>query len=73
MSVVAVGGLVLDVSRVDSDTTSLLLGGLVNLVVVGELGSTALGENLGNGGGQRRLTMVNVTWSKGRDMSPCGR
>jgi hypothetical protein len=57
----AVGRLILDVSRVDSDTTSLLLGSLVNLTVVGELGGTALGKDPGNGGGQRRLTVVDMT------------
>ena len=40
VAVVTGSGLILDVSRVDGDTTSLLLGSLVDLVVVGELGTT---------------------------------
>ena len=63
VSIVAVGGLVLDVSRVDGDTTLLLLGGVVNLIegldLVG-ITSDSLSENLGDGGGQGRFTVVNM-------------
>ena len=61
VSIVAIGGLILDMGRVDGDTASLLLGSLVNLAVVGEFGGTAHGKDPGNGGGQRRLTVVDVT------------
>ena len=44
VSIVTSGGLVLDMGRVDGDTTLLLLRGVV----------------LGNGGGQGRLTVVNM-------------
>lgn len=64
VSVVTVGCLILNVSRVDSDTTGLLLGCLVNLTVVGELGGTFGGENLGNGSRQGGLTMINMAWRK---------
>ncbi len=63
VGIVAVGCLILDVSRVDGDTTLLLLRGVVDLVegldFVG-VTSDSLSENLGNGGGQGRLTVVNM-------------
>ena len=63
VSIVTVGGLVLDVGRVDGDTALLLLGSVVDLVegldFVG-VTSDSLGENLGDGGGQGRLTVVNM-------------
>ena len=62
MAVVTVGGLVLDVSRVDGDTTRLFLGSLVDLVVVGELGGTLGREDLGDSSGQGGLSMINMAW-----------
>ena len=63
VGIVTVSGLVLDVGRVDGDTTLLLLRGVVDLVegldLVG-VTSDSLSENLGNGGGQGRLTVVNM-------------
>ena len=62
--VVAVRRLVLDVGDVDGDAPLLLLGRLVDLVEGGEGGlarGVALGEGLGDGGGERRLAMVDVT------------
>ena len=63
VGIVTVGGLVLDMGRVDGDTTLLLLRGVVDLVegldLVG-VTSDSLSENLGNGGGQGRLTVVNM-------------
>ena len=53
--------LVLDMCRVDSDTTGLFLRRLVNLGIVGELGSPLLRQNLGNGCSQCSLAMVDVT------------
>lgn len=61
VTVVAGGRLVLDMRRVDSDTTSLLFRCLVNLVVVGELGSSILGEDLGDSSSQGGLAVVDVT------------
>ena len=61
MAVMAAVTLILDVSRVDSDTTGLLFGCLVDLRVVGELGGSLLSKDLGNGCRQRSLAMVDVT------------
>ena len=60
MAVVTAITLVLDVRGVDGNTASLLLRSLVNFRVVGEVGGTLLRENLGDGSGQRGLTMVDV-------------
>lgn len=52
-------GLVLDVSGGDGDTTSLLLGCLVNHVVVHNLSvSRSLGENLGDSSGKSGLSVT---------------
>lgn len=64
MAIVPVVGLVLDVGRVDGDTASLLLGRLVNAGVVGERCSTLGRQNLRNGGSERRLSVVNVTYCR---------
>lgn len=53
--------LVLDMCRVDSDTTGLFLRRLVNLRVVGEARSALLREDLGDGRRQGGLSMINVT------------
>ena len=53
--------LVLDMCRVDSDTTGLFLRRLVNLRVVGEVRSALLREDLGDGRRQGGLSMINVT------------
>jgi hypothetical protein len=55
--------LVLDVRGVDGDTTRLLFRGLVDLVVGQELDGAlgAIGQNLGDGGGQRGLAVIDVT------------
>jgi len=49
VGVVAVVGLVLDVRGVDGDTTGLLLGGIVNLVISLELGLAFLSQNYQSG------------------------
>src|SRR3954447_168268 len=60
--VVAVRRLVLDVRRVDRDAALLLLRRLVDLVEVGGgRAGAGLGQHLGDGCGQRRLAMVDVT------------
>ena len=61
VSVVTVGGFILDVSRVDGDTTSLLFRSLVDSRVVGETGVALLSLSLGNGSRQRRLAVIDVT------------
>jgi hypothetical protein len=53
--------LVLHMRGVDGDTTSLFFRGLVNLGVVRELSGALVGQNFGNGGGQSRLAMIDVT------------
>jgi hypothetical protein len=59
--VVAVRGLILDVSRRDGDAARLLFRRLVDLVVSGERRAAGFSENLGDRRGQRRLAMVDVT------------
>ena len=63
MAIVTCFTLVLDVSRVDSDTTGLLLRCLVNLRVVGELSRALLGENLRDGSSQGGLAMIDVAYA----------
>ena len=59
--IVAVGGLVLDVSRRDGDAARLLLRCLVDLII-GRVGRAAgLCQHLGDGSRQRGLAVVDVT------------
>ncbi len=61
--IVAVCSLVLDVGRVDGDTALLLFGSVVDLVEGLDLisiTSDSLSENLGDGGSQGGLTVVNM-------------
>ena len=60
VSVVTVLGLVLNVSGVDRDATSALLGSLIDVGVVHEVCVTLQGQNLGDGGSQSGLAVVNV-------------
>lgn len=61
VGIVPVLGLVLDVSGGDGNSTSLLLGCLVDLVVVGEGGRAVLARKvLGDSRGEGRLTVVDV-------------
>ena len=53
-------GLVLNVSGVDRDTTSLLFGGLIDGSVVLELSLTLQSQILGDSGGQSGLAVVNM-------------
>ena len=59
--VVAVGGLVLNVSGRDRDAARLLFRRLVDLVVSGEGRAAGFGEHLGDRRRQRGLAMVDVT------------
>ena len=61
MRVVTLRGFVLDVRRGDGDAARLLFRRLVDLVVSGERRTAGLRQDLGDGGGQRRLAMVHVT------------
>ena len=58
--VVAVLRLIFDVGGGDRDTTRLLFRRLVDLVIGRVGGAAGLGQHLGDGGGQRRLAMVDV-------------
>ena len=61
VSIMSVGGLVLDVGGRDGDSSGLLLGGLVDLVVILELSLTQRSQGLGNGSGQGGLSVIDVT------------
>ena len=61
VTVVPVGRLVLDVSRVNGDTTSLLFRGLVNLSIVGEFGTSLLSKDFCDGSSQGSLSVIDVT------------
>ena len=61
VSVVALLGLVLNVSGVDRDTTSTLLRSLIDVSVVHELCITLQSQVLGDSSGQSGLAVVNVT------------
>ena len=61
VSIVTLGGLILNVSGVDGDTTLALLGSLVDGRVVGVLSAALHRQVLGDGSGQSGLTMVDVT------------
>ena len=61
VTIVALLSLVLDGRRVDRDTTGLLFGRLVDIVVVFEGRGVLLRKILGDGGSQRRLAVINVT------------
>src|SRR5699024_9624676 len=60
VSVVTLVGLILNVSGVDRDTTSALLGSLIDVGGVHEVCVTLQGQNLGDGGRQSGLAVVNV-------------
>src|SRR4051812_47257391 len=59
--VVPVLGLVLDVRSGDGDAARLLLGSVVDLLEGTGLSAVLLAEDLGDGRGQRRLAVVDVT------------
>ncbi len=63
VSVVALPSLVLDVGNVDGDAALALLGSLVDVLEGGvvSLAAGILGEDLGDGRGQRGLAVVDVT------------
>jgi len=65
VAIVPVLGLVLDVSGVDSDTTSLFFRNLVDFGAAGELGTTIAGKDLGDCGGQSGFTLIDGTYVGG--------
>ena len=62
MRVVAIGRLVLHVRRIDGDTTRLLLGRIVNLVIALLLTTKFVRQHQRNRRRQRRLAMVHVAY-----------
>ena len=73
VSIVTLSGLVLDVRDGDGDAALALLGSLVDVLKGGEVGLAAigLGENLGDGGGQRGLAVVHVADGADVNMRLC--
>ena len=68
VGVVTLLGVVLNVSSVDRDATSLLLGSLVDAGVIHEVGIALQSQGLGDGSGQSGLAVVNVTDGTNVDM-----
>lgn len=62
MAVVALSCLVLDMRRVNGDSTGLFLRCLVDLVVVSELCTTLFRKNFGDGSSQSSFAVVDVTY-----------
>jgi len=73
MTIVTRVGFILDMGRVDRDAAGLFFGRLVNFGVICELGPALVGENLGDGGGQGRFSMVDVTYGPDVHMWLCTR
>ena len=68
VSIVTLVGLILNVSGVNRDTTSLLLGSLIDGSVVLEISVTLQGQVLGDSCGQSGLAVVNVANGANVDM-----
>ncbi|KAH3661930.1 hypothetical protein OGAPHI_006109 [Ogataea philodendri] len=66
--VVSVRGFILNVSSGDGDTSGTLFWSLVNRRVVQEVGTSLLGKNLGDGGGQGGLTVIHMANGTNVDM-----
>src|SRR5699024_8881065 len=61
VGVVTLLGVILDVSGVDRDATSLLFGSLVDAGVIHEVGVALQRQNFGDRSSQSGLAVVNVT------------
>ena len=61
MSVVTRIRLIFYVRCIDCDPASFLLGSLINVRIVHERRTVRLCQHFRDGGGQRRLAMINVT------------
>ena len=71
VSVVTLGGLVLNVSGVDGDTTLALFGSLIDGRVIGVLSAALHRQILGDRSGQSGLTMVDMTDGTDVNMGLC--
>ena len=61
MAVVPIARLILNVCRVDSDSTRSLLRRLVDVSIVCELSATSFSENLGDSSGESGFPVVDMT------------
>ena len=61
VGVVALLRLVLHMRRVDRDATSALFGSFIDLVVCRKLSQVLFGQNLRDGSGQSRFSVIDVT------------
>lgn len=71
VAVMAVGGLILDVGSVDSNTTGLLLGCLVNLSVVDKRCASGFGQDFCDSSGKSGLAVIDVTNGTNVQMGFC--
>lgn len=62
VAIVPVVGLVLDVGRVNCDTTSFFFRGFIDFCIAGELGTTSAGKNFGDCSGQSGFTVINMAY-----------
>ena len=68
VGIVTLRGVVLNVSGIDRDTTSLLFRSLIDAGVIHEIGVALQSQNLGDSGSQSGLAVVNVTDGTDVDM-----
>lgn len=64
MAVMSRFRLILDMSRVDGNTTGFLFWRLINLVIISEFRTASLSQNFGDSGSQSCLSMVDVTFPR---------
>lgn len=69
VSVVTILSLVLNGSGIDSNTSSLFFWGLIDLVIVNELGKLFFRENLGDSSSQGSLSVINMSNSTNIQMN----
>jgi hypothetical protein len=63
MTIVPIIGLVLDVGRVDGNSTGLFFRGLVDFSVVREFGTTLASKDLGDCSGQGGFAVIDVPYN----------
>jgi hypothetical protein len=66
VTIMPVVGLVLDVSRIDSNTAGLFFWSLVDFGIVSELGTTLASKDLGDCSSQSGFTVIDVTSAGGQ-------
>ena len=71
MSVVPIGGLILDMRRGNRNAALTLFRRVVDLIERDEVAADALRENLGDRRSKRRLAMVNVADGAHIDVGAC--